>query len=72
MESKITENENFMFTGGVDFKKLRAATRNKTYLTLEEAKHEFWTWGRIVCAGDSIHKMTPNVSFLAVVLKITT
>jgi len=28
---------------------------------LEEAQHNLWTFDRIVCLGDSIHKMTPNM-----------
>jgi hypothetical protein len=26
----------------------------------EEAQNELWTWGRFVCVGDSIAKVTPN------------
>ena len=29
---------------------------------LEEGIFKMWTWGRIVCAGDSIHKATPNLA----------
>jgi 2-polyprenyl-6-methoxyphenol hydroxylase-like FAD-dependent oxidoreductase len=28
---------------------------------IEEAKLNLWTWRRIACLGDSIHKMTPNI-----------
>jgi hypothetical protein len=31
-----------------------------TLVALEEAEYKKWTWGRIACLGDSIHKMTPN------------
>jgi 2-polyprenyl-6-methoxyphenol hydroxylase-like FAD-dependent oxidoreductase len=30
-------------------------------VALEEAKFKIWTWSRIACVGDSIHKMTPNL-----------
>ncbi|KAL2143755.1 hypothetical protein VTI28DRAFT_10052 [Corynascus sepedonium] len=30
-------------------------------VAIEEAKFKLWHWGRIVCAGDSIHKATPNL-----------
>ncbi|SPQ25384.1 76920dad-2e05-476e-8657-376aa0d4bde4 [Thermothielavioides terrestris] len=30
-------------------------------VAVEEAKFKLWHWGRIVCAGDSIHKSTPNL-----------
>jgi 2-polyprenyl-6-methoxyphenol hydroxylase-like FAD-dependent oxidoreductase len=28
---------------------------------LEEGVFKLWTWGRIACVGDSVHKMTPNI-----------
>jgi 2-polyprenyl-6-methoxyphenol hydroxylase-like FAD-dependent oxidoreductase len=36
--------------------------KSKVYgvVPIEEAKFKLWTWGRIACFGDSIHKMTPN------------
>jgi FAD dependent monooxygenase len=36
-------------------------TTSLSYLPLEEASHEVWTYDRIVCIGDAIHKMTPNM-----------
>ncbi|KAL2015409.1 hypothetical protein VTK56DRAFT_5533 [Thermocarpiscus australiensis] len=30
-------------------------------VAVEEAKFKLWHWGRIACAGDSIHKATPNL-----------
>lgn len=30
-------------------------------VALEEVYYSQWTWGRFVCLGDSIHKMTPNM-----------
>lgn len=61
MNATVKKYENFKFTEGATFKDLMASTKMKSYLALEEANHEFWTWGRVVCVGDSIHKMTPNV-----------
>ena len=43
--------------------KFRDVWKNQTSYTLvatEEAEYTQWTWGRIACLGDSIHKMTPN------------
>lgn len=34
--------------------------QNTNLVALEEADFKHWTEGRIVCLGDSIHKMTPN------------
>jgi hypothetical protein len=30
-------------------------------VALEEGNFKLWTWGRIACLGDSIHKMTINI-----------
>ncbi|KAL2255542.1 hypothetical protein VTK26DRAFT_3160 [Humicola hyalothermophila] len=30
-------------------------------VAVEEGKFKLWHWGRIACAGDSIHKSTPNL-----------
>ncbi|KAH7082317.1 FAD binding domain protein [Paraphoma chrysanthemicola] len=38
--------------------------RNRTSYTLvatEEAQLSRWSWGRIACVGDGVHKMTPNM-----------
>ncbi|RYO88713.1 hypothetical protein DL764_008700 [Monosporascus ibericus] len=32
-----------------------------TLTVLEEAQYTHWTYDRIVCLGDAIHKMTPNI-----------
>jgi hypothetical protein len=33
---------------------------SSSLVPLEEAQHKEWTWGRIACIGDSIHKCTPD------------
>jgi hypothetical protein len=41
-----------------------AIWKNRTSYTLvatEEAQFKQWSWGRIACAGDCVHKMTPNM-----------
>ena len=63
MEQQIEQFGEFHLTEGVTLKDIMAKTRSLSYLPLEEANHEIWTFGRIVCLGDAIHKMTPNVSF---------
>ncbi|KAK0662145.1 hypothetical protein QBC41DRAFT_235292 [Cercophora samala] len=30
-------------------------------VSIEQGKFKLWHWGRITCAGDSIHKSTPNL-----------
>ncbi|KAF2664645.1 FAD/NAD(P)-binding domain-containing protein [Microthyrium microscopicum] len=34
---------------------------NYSFVCLEECVFKLWTWGRIACVGDSVHKMTPNI-----------
>lgn len=36
-------------------------TVSASLVAIEEGKFELWHWGRIACAGDSIHKSTPNL-----------
>jgi 2-polyprenyl-6-methoxyphenol hydroxylase-like FAD-dependent oxidoreductase len=36
-------------------------SENFTLACLEEGTFKLWTWGRIACVGDSVHKMTPNI-----------
>ncbi|KAF9766742.1 hypothetical protein IL306_000815 [Fusarium sp. DS 682] len=43
------------------FSNLWEKTISFRLVALEEAKFKIWTWGRIACLGDSIHKMTPNL-----------
>ncbi|KAK5654520.1 hypothetical protein OQA88_7149 [Cercophora sp. LCS_1] len=46
---------------GVHFKALWDNSIASNLVVLEEGSFEVWTHGRIVCIGDSIHKMTPNI-----------
>jgi hypothetical protein len=48
---------------GIPFSKLWANTVSSNLVALEEAAFQIWTWGRIACLGDSIHKMTPNTGY---------
>jgi FAD dependent monooxygenase len=61
MEEQVLEHGNFQFSKGITLKDLMATTTALSYLALEEANHEVWTHKRIVCLGDSVHKMTPNI-----------
>jgi hypothetical protein len=45
----------------VTLKELWDGSRTSSFVPLEESRNEVWTYGRFVCLGDSIHKMTPNV-----------
>ncbi|KAI9148932.1 FAD-dependent monooxygenase BOA8 [Paramyrothecium foliicola] len=45
----------------VKFEELWQRKEASTLTVLQEAQHNHWTYDRIVCLGDSIHKMTPNI-----------
>jgi FAD dependent monooxygenase len=62
MESTLSTNKDFQLAPGVALKDLIASATQISYQALEEAHHNVWTYDRIICLGDSIHKMTPNVS----------
>ncbi|TKX19870.1 FAD-binding domain-containing protein 47 [Elsinoe australis] len=49
--------------GSVKFGEVFATATDYTLVPLEEGQYDHWTYGRIVCLGDSIHKMTPNAGF---------
>ena len=61
MEAQVEEFADFHVTANLTLMDLMSNTTSLSYLPLEEANHECWTYGRIVCLGDAIHKMTPNV-----------
>lgn len=61
MEEQVLKHGHFQFCKGITLKELMDTTTTLSYLALEEAHHEVWTHKRIVCLGDSIHKMTPNL-----------
>jgi len=51
---------NIQANGAVKFRDIWKNRLSYTRVALEEAEYNVWTWGRIACLGDSIHKMTPN------------
>ncbi|KAF8858030.1 FAD/NAD(P)-binding domain-containing protein [Acephala macrosclerotiorum] len=61
LHSQIEESRDFKVTGEVTLGDLMKETKSLSYFALEEANHEHWTFGRVVCLGDAIHKMTPNL-----------
>lgn len=65
MKAQVEEFGDFHFTEDVTLKDLMKTTTSLSYLALEEATFENWTFSRMVCVGDAIHKMTPNVSTLS-------
>ena len=47
-------------TDNVRFSDLWERRTASTLTALEEARYQHWTYGRMVCLGDAIHKITPN------------
>ncbi|KAK3349693.1 FAD binding domain protein [Lasiosphaeria hispida] len=54
---------NMTLRPGIPFSALWKSTTSSNLVVLEEATFQIWTWGRIACLGDSIHKMTPNTGY---------
>jgi 2-polyprenyl-6-methoxyphenol hydroxylase-like FAD-dependent oxidoreductase len=46
---------------GATFADVWRNRKTYTLVATEEAQMKRWTWGRIACVGDCVHKMTPNM-----------
>ncbi|KAJ8117535.1 hypothetical protein OPT61_g1299 [Boeremia exigua] len=53
--------QNYPITPDVTFSKLWENRITYTLVPTEEAQLKRWSWGRIACVGDCVHKMTPNM-----------
>jgi len=54
---------NIMPNGAITFADIWKNRTSYALVAIEEAEYKKWTWGRIACLGDSIHKMTPNAGY---------
>lgn len=61
MLSQVQEFSEYKVSDTVTVGELMEKTSSVGFFPLEEASHEVWTYGRVVCVGDAIHKMTPNM-----------
>lgn len=48
-------------TPRVNFGHIWENRKSYKLVSLEEGQMRRWSWGRMVCVGDCIHKMTPNM-----------
>lgn len=48
-------------TPTVKFGDIWKNTTSSSLVPLEEAQMKRWTWGRMCCVGDAMHKVTPNL-----------
>ncbi|KAF3040702.1 hypothetical protein E8E12_005945 [Didymella heteroderae] len=53
--------ENFHITPELTFDGLWKNRNTYTLVPTEEAQMKRWSWGRIACVGDGVHKVTPNM-----------
>lgn len=53
--------ENFHITTELTFDDLWKNRDTYTLVPTEEAQMKRWSWGRIACVGDGVHKVTPNM-----------
>ena len=53
--------ENFHITPELTFDGIWKNRSTYTLVPTEEAQMKRWSWGRIACVGDSVHKVTPNM-----------
>lgn len=60
MEQLLEQHKDHFFMEGVTLQDLLNTTRTMSYQALEEGVARFWMHERLVCIGDSVHKMTPN------------
>lgn len=60
---KEIAHSNIQPNGEVTFEDIWKNRMTYTLVALEEADYKKWTWGRIVCLGDGIHKVTPNSGY---------
>jgi 2-polyprenyl-6-methoxyphenol hydroxylase-like FAD-dependent oxidoreductase len=52
LDRKIYEN--------LTFRNFWEKRKHAAMVPIEEGDFKIWSWGRLVCVGDSIHKMTPH------------
>ncbi|KAH6633730.1 FAD binding domain protein [Boeremia exigua] len=60
-ESFANDIQNYTITPELTFDKIWSNRSTYTLVPTEEAQLKRWSWGRIACVGDCIHKMTPNM-----------
>ncbi|KAH8601151.1 monooxygenase [Bisporella sp. PMI_857] len=60
-DAEAAKHADFQLAPGVTLKMLQDTKTQESFLPLEEGESEVWSFGRIVCVGDSVHKMTPNI-----------
>jgi hypothetical protein len=53
---------NLMPEGSVKFRDIWKNRLVYRLAPLGEAEFDTWTWGRLACLGDGIHKTTPNAA----------
>mgnify|MGYP004508120187 CR=1 FL=1 len=60
-EAFAEDIESYTLTPELTFGDLWRNRSTYTLVPTEEAQLKRWSWGRIACVGDCVHKMTPNM-----------
>ena len=58
---QVNDNRDFKITEKVCLADLWKTCVSFTLVSLEEALFDKWTWGRMACLGDCIHKVVQNL-----------
>ncbi|CZS96768.1 uncharacterized protein RCO7_02595 [Rhynchosporium graminicola] len=61
MEAQGAQYSDFHLTENFMLNQLMVTSDTFPYFPLEEASHEVLKFGSLVCVGDAVHKMTPNM-----------
>lgn len=61
MEEAAHAFDNIHMTDKITFKEVFEQRTYANFLAIEESQNEHWSSGRMVCIGDAVHKMTPNL-----------
>ncbi|KJK68281.1 hypothetical protein P875_00076261 [Aspergillus parasiticus SU-1] len=61
LENQVAKYLHIPLTPTFRFSDVYEKVETKAYLCLEEAFYQYWSVGRCVCIGDSMHRMTRNI-----------
>ncbi|KAF2811772.1 FAD binding domain protein [Mytilinidion resinicola] len=56
----VAKHANWRYTDGIVLADLWDKRTSYSLACVEEYFLEHWSWGRLICIGDSVHKATPN------------
>ncbi|KAF2824862.1 FAD binding domain protein [Ophiobolus disseminans] len=60
-EAFAADHQDVPTTSQLKFREIWDTRKSYTLVATEEAQLKRWSWSRIACVGDCVHKMTPNM-----------